>query len=110
MFHVYVVLSSRKDSNVNASASRGLFSSRVDKFFFVRDAVEAREIGVVGNDGEAWKIGIHCIFFFFWFFFGGGFENFRELRLSWIFFPPLFDFEGLKFVRDVFTGEVCESN
>lgn len=38
-------------------------------------------------------------------------ENFRELRLH--FFFSLFDFEDLKFVRNVFTGtygEVCESN
>lgn len=89
MFHVYVVLSSRKDSNVNASASRGLFSSRVDKFFFVRDAVEAREIGVVGNDGEAWKIGIHCIFFFFLVFFLAVVSRiFVNCGCRGFFFPP----------------------
>lgn len=61
------------------------------------------------KSSENWNLLVFPLSFPF--FFGGGSENFRELRLH--FFFSLFDFEDLKFVRDVFTGtygEVCESN
>lgn len=55
------------------------------------------------GDGEtAWKIGIYWLFL--------GVENFLENELRLDSFFSLFDFQDLKFVRDVFIGEVCESN
>lgn len=55
------------------------------------------------GDGEtAWKIGIYWLFL--------GVENFLENELRLNSFFSLFDFQDLKFVRDVFIGEVCESN
>lgn len=55
------------------------------------------------GDGEtAWKIGIYWLFL--------GVENFSENELRLDSFFSLFDFQDLKFVRDVFIAEVCESN